>query len=44
MTLSRIYLRPGRRREGIQVLEQLLQRNPKSALGLEVLKQAQAGN
>lgn len=44
VTLSRIYLRTGRRREAVQVLEKLLQRNPGHALGLEVLKQAQAGN
>ena len=44
VTLSRIYLRTGRRREAVQVLEKLLQRNPKSALGLEVLRQAQTGN
>jgi len=44
VTLSRIYLRTGRRREAIQVLERLLQRNPTNALGLEVLRQAQAGN
>jgi tetratricopeptide (TPR) repeat protein/peroxiredoxin len=44
VTLSRIYLRTGRRREAVQVLEKLLQRNPGNALGLEVLRQAQAGN
>jgi Tfp pilus assembly protein PilF/peroxiredoxin len=44
VTLSRIYLRTGRRREAVQVLEKLLQRNPRNALGLEVLRQAQAGN
>ena len=44
VTLSRIYLRTGRRREAIQVLEKLLQRNPNNALGLEVLRHAQAGN
>jgi tetratricopeptide (TPR) repeat protein len=44
VTLSRIYLRTGRRREAVQVLEKLLQRNPGNALGLEILRQAQAGN
>jgi predicted Zn-dependent protease len=44
VTLARIYLRTGRRREAIHVLEKLLQRNPTHALGLEVLRQAQPGN
>ena len=44
VTLARIHLRAGRQREGIQVLERLLQRNPSHALGLEVLRQAQAGH
>ncbi|HEU0093257.1 MAG TPA: tetratricopeptide repeat protein, partial [Vicinamibacteria bacterium] len=44
VTLSRIYLRTGRRREAVQVLERLLQRSPNNALGLEILRQAQAGN
>jgi pentatricopeptide repeat protein len=42
VTLARIYLKAGQRREGIQVLERLLQRNPKNPLGLELLRQAQA--
>jgi len=41
VTLARIYLKAGQRREGIQVLERLLQRNPKNPLGLELLRQAQ---
>jgi tetratricopeptide (TPR) repeat protein len=44
VTLSRIYLRAGRRREAVQVLEKLLQRSPNHALGLEILRQAQAGS
>ena len=44
VTLSRIYLRTGQRREAVQVLERLLQRSPTNALGLEILRQAQAGN
>jgi predicted Zn-dependent protease len=42
VTLARIYLKAGQRREGIQVLERLLQRNPSHPLGLELLRQAQA--
>jgi predicted Zn-dependent protease len=42
VTLSRIYLRAGRRREAVQVLEKLLQRSPSNALGLQLLRQAQA--
>ncbi len=43
VTLSRIYLKAGRRAEGVQVLEQLLQRNPTHPLGLQMLRQLQAG-
>jgi len=43
VTLARIYLKTGQRRQGIQVLERLLQRNPNNPLGLDLLRQAQAG-
>ena len=43
VTLSRIYLKAGRRAEGVQTLERLLQRNPTSPLGLEMLRQVRGG-
>ena len=43
VTLSKIYLKAGRRAEGIQALERLLQRNPTHPLGLQILRQVQAG-
>jgi predicted Zn-dependent protease len=43
VTLSRIYLKAGRREEGLQTLERLLQRNPTSPLGLEMLRQVRGG-
>jgi tetratricopeptide (TPR) repeat protein/peroxiredoxin len=39
LTLAKVYLGAGRKREGIQVLELLLQRNPKNAMALEMLAQ-----
>jgi pentatricopeptide repeat protein len=42
VTLARIYLKAGQRREGIQVLERLLQRNPNHPLGLQLLQQLRA--
>jgi Tfp pilus assembly protein PilF/peroxiredoxin len=43
VTLSKIYVKAGRRAEGIQALERLLQRNPTHPLGLQILRQIQAG-
>jgi tetratricopeptide (TPR) repeat protein len=43
VTLSRIYLKAGRRAEGVQTLERLLQRNPANPVGLEMLRQVRAG-
>ena len=43
VTLARIYLQTGRRREGTQVLELLLQRNPRNPAGLEMLRQVRGG-
>ncbi len=43
VTLSKIYLKAGRRAEGVQVLERLLQRNPTHPLGLQILRQLQVG-
>ena len=43
VTLSRVYLEAGQRREGVQVLELLLQRNPKSERGSQMLKQVRGG-
>ena len=39
VTLAKIYLAGARKREGLQVLERLLQRNPTHALALEILRQ-----
>ena len=39
VTLAKIYLGGGRKREGTQVLELLLQRNPKNAMAQEMLRQ-----
>jgi predicted Zn-dependent protease len=39
VTLSRIYLATGRRREGVQVLERLLQRNPSQPLALQMMRE-----
>jgi predicted Zn-dependent protease len=38
VTLSRLYLQGGQRQEAVQVLERLLQRNPKHPLGLQILR------
>jgi Flp pilus assembly protein TadD/peroxiredoxin len=43
VTLAKVYLGAGRRREGMQVLELLLQRNPKNAAALGMLGQLKAG-
>ena len=43
VTLSRIYLQAGRRRDAVQVLELLLQRNPKNPAALEMLRQLRGG-
>jgi tetratricopeptide (TPR) repeat protein len=43
VTLARIYLQTGRRREGVQVLELLLQRNPTHPTGLAMLRELRAG-
>ena len=37
--LAKIHLSAGRSKEGITVLEQLLQKNPKHAVALELLRQ-----
>jgi Tfp pilus assembly protein PilF/peroxiredoxin len=42
VTLAKVYLSSGRRREGIQVLELLLQRNPKNPAALGMLAQLKA--
>ena len=42
MTLAKVYLGAGRRREGVQVLELLFQRNPKNAAGQGMLAQLKA--
>ncbi len=39
LTLAKVYLGAGRKREGIQVLELLLQRNPKNGMAQEMLAQ-----
>ena len=43
VTLARIYLQTGRKREGVQTLELLLRRNPRNPAGLEMLRQVRAG-
>jgi len=43
VTLARIYLQEGRRRDAVQVLELLLQRNPKNPAALETLQKLRAG-
>ena len=42
ITLAKIYLTTNRRREGLEILERLLQRNPAHALALELARQARA--
>jgi Tfp pilus assembly protein PilF len=42
VTLAKIYLSTGRRREGTQVLERLLQRNPNNPLALQMVRQLRA--
>jgi len=42
VTLAKVYLGAGRKREGIQVLELLLQRNPKNPAALGMLAQLKA--
>jgi tetratricopeptide (TPR) repeat protein len=39
VTLAKIYFSLGRTKEGVAVLERLLQRNPKHAVALELLRQ-----
>ena len=39
VTLAKIYLATDRPREGLQVLERLLQRNPTHAVALEIVRQ-----
>jgi len=39
VTLAKIHFNAGRSKEGIAVLEQLLQRNPKHAVAVELLRQ-----
>ena len=39
MTLAKIHFSAGRSREGIAVLERLLQRNPTHPVALELLRQ-----
>jgi predicted Zn-dependent protease len=43
ITLARVYLGTGRTREGTQVLERLLQRNPQNPLALQMVQQLKAG-
>ncbi len=40
ITLAKIYLTTNRRREGLEILERLLQRNPTHPLALELARQA----
>ena len=42
VTLSRIYLSTGRSREGMQVLERLLQRNPNHPVAQQMVKELRA--
>jgi hypothetical protein len=42
VTLGRLYLKAGQRAAAAQVLERLLQRNPRHPLGLELLRQLRA--
>jgi predicted Zn-dependent protease len=44
VTLARIYLDGRRPREATQVLERLLQRNPKNPAGLQILQQLKGGS
>jgi Tfp pilus assembly protein PilF/peroxiredoxin len=39
VTLAKIYLTTGREREGMQVLQQLLQKNPKNPMGLQMMQE-----
>ena len=43
VTLTRLHLAAGQRQEAGQVLERLLQRNPKHPLGLQLLRQLGGG-
>jgi predicted Zn-dependent protease len=43
VTLSKIYLSTNRPREGVQVLERLLQRNPSHPLAQEMMRELRAG-
>jgi predicted Zn-dependent protease len=43
VTLARVYLSTGRAREATQVLERLLQRNPRNPLALQMVQQLKAG-
>jgi Flp pilus assembly protein TadD/thiol-disulfide isomerase/thioredoxin len=44
LTLCKIYLGAGRGREGMQVLERLLQKNPKNPVALDLLRQLQGAS
>ena len=39
VTLAKIHFSAGRTKEGVAVLERLLQRNPKNSMALELLRQ-----
>jgi predicted Zn-dependent protease len=41
LTLCKIYLGAGRGRDAVQVLERLLQKNPKNPVALDILRQIQ---
>ena len=43
VTLAKVYASTERRREAIQVLEKLLQRNPKNPLALQMVRELRAG-
>ena len=43
VALSKIYLEAGRRQDGVQVLERLLQRNPTHPIGLQMLREIRSG-
>jgi predicted Zn-dependent protease len=43
VTLSRLYMQAGQRREAVQMLERLLQRNPKHPVALQILRQLGGG-
>jgi predicted Zn-dependent protease len=43
VTLAKIYLSTNRRREGVQTLERLLQKNPKNPLALQIMRELGGG-